>query len=87
MFFDGVNSSYSKCSKILNTFLSFLIKKLAINQKCFSEKQTGETLIRLLLKKKSDLGLPCLSGLIWQATTVPNFRTFTAVYFGKTVAQ
>ena len=28
---------------------------------CLSEKQTGETLIRLLLKKQSDLGLHCLS--------------------------
>ena len=29
--------------------------------KYLSEKQTGKTLIRLLLQKKSDLGLPCLS--------------------------
>ena len=35
MFFDGVYSSYSKCSKILNTFLSFLIKKF------FSHKKVG----------------------------------------------
>ena len=29
------------------------------------------------LKKKSDLGLLCLSLPFWQATSVPNFRTFT----------
>ena len=27
-------------------------------------------------QKQSDLGLPCLSRLLWQATTVRNFRTF-----------
>ena len=26
---------------------------------------------------QSDLGLPCLSRLLWQANTVQNFRTFT----------
>ena len=44
--------------------------------KCLSEKQTGKTLIRLLLQKQSDLGLLCLSTLLWLATTVINFRTF-----------
>ena len=29
--------------------------------KCLSEKQTGKTLIRLLLQKQSDQGLSCLS--------------------------
>ena len=29
--------------------------------KCSSEKQTGNTLIRLLLQKQSELGLHCLS--------------------------
>ena len=29
--------------------------------KCMSEKQTGKTLIRLLLQKQSDLGMYCLS--------------------------
>ena len=47
------------------------------NKMLVTEKQTGKTLIRLLLKKQSDLGLPCLSRLLWQATTVRNFRTFT----------
>ena len=32
--------------------------------KCLSEWQTGKTLIRLLLKKQSDLGLPYLSRAI-----------------------
>ena len=44
--------------------------------KSLSEKQTGKTLIRLLLQNQSDLGLPCLSRLFWKATTVQNFRTF-----------
>ena len=42
-------SKYCKCSKILNT--SYLPKKL---------RQTVQTKIRLLLKKQSDQGLPCL---------------------------
>ena len=29
----------------------------------------------------SDLGLPCLSRPFWQATSVRNFRTFTASFF------
>ena len=44
---------------------------------CWPEKQTGKTLIILLPQKQSDLGLPSLSRLLWQATTVRNFRTFT----------
>ena len=35
--------------------------------KCFSEKQTGKTLTRLLLQKQSDLVLLCLSWSFWQA--------------------
>ena len=31
--------------------------------KCLSEKQTGKTLIRLLLQKQSDLGLNSFLGL------------------------
>ena len=40
---------YGRCSKILNT-------------SCVSKRprQTEQTLIRLLLKKQSDQGLPCL---------------------------
>ena len=41
-------------------------------------KANKQDLIRLLLSKQSDLGLPCLSRLLWQATTVGNFRKFTA---------
>ena len=40
---------YGKCSKILNT--SSLPKR---------SRQTGQTQIRLLLKKQSDQGFPCL---------------------------
>ena len=71
----------SKCSKISNTF-PFLSSKhvgyLGWNSQNNSHaKQTGKTLIRLLLQKQSDQGLPCLSRLLWQATTVWNLRTFT----------
>ena len=38
-------------------------------------------MIRLLLQKQADLGLPCLSRPFWQATNVQNFRTFTVVFF------
>ena len=30
---------------------------------------------------QSDLGLPCLSGLFWQTTSVQIFRTFTLLHF------
>ena len=49
--------------------------------KCLSEKQTWKSPIRMLLQKQSDLGLPCFSRLLWQATTVANFRTFTFIVF------
>ena len=29
------------------------------------------------IQKQSDLGLHCLSMLLWQSTSVRNFRTFT----------
>ena len=43
------DSNYGKCSKIVNA--SLLPKR---------HRQTGQTLIRLLLEKQSDQGLPCL---------------------------
>ena len=44
----------------------------------FVRKQTGKTLIRLLLKKQSDLGLHCLFWLFfWQATSVQHLRIST----------
>ena len=45
--------------------------------KCLSELQTGNTLIRLLLKKQSDLGLHCLSRPFWQEISVCICRNFT----------
>ena len=74
---------YSKCFKVLNT--SFLPKR---------RRQTAQTQIRLLLKKQSDHGIPCL--LFKQAfyeisalkthilfehrkRSVRNFRIFTLV--------
>ena len=46
---------------------------------CLSEWQIGKTLIRLLLQKQSDLGLPYLSRPFWQVASVQNFRTFAIV--------
>ena len=55
---------YSKCSNILDT--SCLPKR---------HRQTGQTQIRLLLKKQSDQGLPCLlfgQALLWFSALVTN---------------
>ena len=38
-----------------------LVIMAGAHKNAFSEKQTGKTLIRLLLQEQSDLGLPCLS--------------------------
>ena len=62
---------FSFCSEIKHWLFGLELTK------CSSEKQTGKTLIRLLLQKQSDLGLPCLSKPFWQATSVRNFRTFS----------
>ena len=45
--------------------------------KCLSEEQTEKTLITLHLKKRSDLGLCCLSTPFWQADRIQNLRTST----------
>ena len=47
---------------------------------CLSEQQTGNALIRLPLKKQSDLGLHSLSRPFGLATIVQNFITFTILY-------
>ena len=52
--------------KILNTLLFLFSNKMLVLSglkliKCLSEWQTGKTLIRLLLRKQSDLGMSCLS--------------------------
>ena len=70
-------SDYSKCSKISNTFLKEMLVFGDGIHKMLVSKQTGKTLIRLLLKTQSDLGLRCLSRLFWQASSVQNFRKFT----------
>ena len=79
-----IQNSYSKCSKIINTFLSLSSKECWLSglhlTKCLSENQTGQTQIRLLLQKQSDLGLLCLPRLLWQANTVPNFGQFTVTH-------
>ena len=67
---DIIHYTCGKCSKISNIFSLFSKNKLVIRagtHKMLSEKQTGKTLIRLLLQKQSDLGLPCLCRLLWQA--------------------
>ena len=75
------NLALGKCSKISNIFLVLFSNKMLFFQgwnlqKCMLEKQTGKTLIRLLLQKQSDLSLHCLSKPFWQATSVQNFRIF-----------
>ena len=72
-----INGYFSKCSKILNTFLFLLSNKMlvfraGIHKMLILENmsQTGKTMIRLLLKKQSDLGLPSLSRLFRQASSV-----------------
>ena len=45
--------------------------------------KTGKTLIRLLLQKQSDLGLHCLSRLVWQATSVRNTFTVNKMFIGS----
>ena len=60
------------------------VSGLELNQ-CLSEKQTGKTLIILLLQKQSDLGLHCLYRLFWQAAYVQIFRIFLYYFvaYGK----
>ena len=76
-------STYSKYFKISNNFLFLFLKKFWFSRLKFtihmSEQLTGKILIRLLLQKQSDLGLCCLYRLIWAATSVRNFRTFTVL--------
>ena len=57
--FGGFIMSWLKCWLSGLEFTTFL-----------SEKQTGKTLIRLLLQKQSDLGLHCLSMSFWQIISV-----------------
>ena len=59
------------CIKLITIHLSacnfatciVFIQRTKFKPKCLSEKQTGKTLIILLLQKQSDLGLGCLSRL------------------------
>ena len=56
------------CQDLIFEFLNERLVIQARNYK-MHVRITGKTLIRLLLQKQSDLGLPCLSRLFWQATT------------------
>ena len=88
-----MHNGYGNCSKFLNTFFFLFsnimwIIKAGIHKMLFRianrevPKQTGKTLIRLLLQKQSNLGLLCLSKPFWQETSVPNFRKFTVTEIG-----
>ena len=67
-----IEISYMVNAAKFQTFFSFssqikcLLSGLKLT-KCLSEKQTRKTEIRLLLQKQSDLGLLCLSRLLWLA--------------------
>ena len=67
-----INVSMINVLKSLNTFHFLFSKKMWICRagihNILSEYQTGNTLIRLLLQKQSDLGLSCLSRPFWQVT-------------------
>ena len=69
---------FSFCSQIKCCFLELEFTK------CFSEMQTGKTLIRLLLQDPiANYGLHCLSRTFWQTTSVYNLRTFTVLYMNN----
>ena len=63
---DIIHYTCGKCSKISNTFLFFSKNKVVIRagtNKMLSEKKTGKALIRLLIKKQSDLVCPVCQAL------------------------
>ena len=80
---NAVRYIFCICSNFFLTFLLFLYstKMLFIrdgfHKNACPNKQTGKTLIKLLLQKQFDLGLHCLSRPFWQATSISNFRKFT----------
>ena len=63
IFHRGADVRGGKCPAPFFSFCSQRIYWLSGMEltKCSSERQTGKTLIRLLVQKQSDLGLPCLS--------------------------
>ena len=68
-------NEHGKCSKISNISLFQFSNKMLVTisglefTNFLSELQIGKTLIRLLLQKQSDLGLPFLSRPFWQASS------------------
>ena len=82
---EGMKLVYGKCPKISNTFL-ILFSNETIVFCAGIYKNTGQNSNQgrpgpdCFFQKQSDLGLPCLSGLFQQATSVQNFRTFTVHY-------
>ena len=62
--------------------LSFYLTIVTFRELYISEKQTLKALIRLLLQKQSDLGLPYLSRPFWYETSFQKFRTFTITVAG-----
>ena len=74
------DSSYSKCFAISNTFLFLFSNKMLVIR-----AGNHKMLVRIANKEGFDqtasslLGFCCLSGPIWQATSVQNFRTYTII--------
>ena len=64
----------------VQNFRPFTVVRLEFT-KCLSECQTGRTLIRLLHKKQSDLGLHCLYRPFRKATSVQNCTTFAVTVY------
>ena len=64
---------YSKCSKILNTFLFLFSNKILVIEIHIILVRTAHR--EDLLQKQSDLGLHCLSRHLGWATSVQNFRS------------
>ena len=73
MYYSVIN--YGKCSKFWTLFSSHIkcwINKMDVRIANMEDSdQTASD------PWQSDLGLPCLSRLFWQATSVQKFRTFT----------
>ena len=76
---------YSKCSKISNTFPFLLSYKMLVIRagihKMLVRIANREYSDQTASSDQSDLGLHCMLGLFWQATSVRNFRTSTIVIF------
>ena len=80
---------YGKCSKISNTFLFLFLIKMLVFTACIHKMlvrvANREDPDQTVLKKQSDLGLPCLSRPFWQAISVQILEhLFTSSNFSYT---